>query len=189
MMKRLGYLSPLLLALTVSSCALFRKAPELPRIVENVYLPAQEVIVPDTVVVIAPDTLSRTHLLATLEKTYCLGQCPEYKIEVYSNGQLIFRGFNKTPLVGDYVAQVDSSAVQQITQLAEAADYFRLAPYFPTHGSIINELPVTITSVNLIYKENRVTNAHGSPVALHRLERFLEDLALRQDWKAASAQQ
>lgn len=176
----------LLIAVSVSSCALFRRAPELPRIVESVYLPAPDAITLDTVVAFAPDTISQTHLLATLEKTYCYGQCPEYKLEIYSNGQLVYRGLGKSPLLGDYVAVVDSATVRTVTRLAEAADYFRLAPYYPTQGTIINELPVTVTSVDLIYKQHRVTNAHGSPTALHRLERYLEDLALRQDWLPAT---
>lgn len=179
--------APLLLSmLALGSCGIFRKAPPLPQVIETTYLPEQEPVTLDTLVAFAPDTISKTHLLATLEKTYCLGDCPEYKVEVYSDGHLIYRGFNKTALIGDYVSQVDSQTVRIITQLAESADYFRLAPYYPTRGEIINELPVTVTSVDLIYKQNRVTNAHGSPTALHRLERYLEELTLRQNWVTAT---
>lgn len=128
------------------------------------------------------DTISYVHLLATIERRACFGKCPVYKAKFYSDGLVIYTGIKHVDRRGKYTTRIDEVTVNQIKTMAERANYFRLSGFYPNYGSVIDDLPITITSVNFIYKENQVTNAHNSPVNLHRFERFLDEIIDVQNW-------
>ncbi|MGB0984551.1 MAG: DUF6438 domain-containing protein [Saprospiraceae bacterium] len=169
---------------TLQSCGTLKKMPPLPEepIYQDETLELDELNIslfePDI-----KDTIALVYLLASIEKTYCYKDCPEFRVDFFSDGRLVYEGFHGKAMKGTHIAQIDSTTIQRIKQTAEKSDFFRLKPYYPDYGEIIDELPVTISSVDFIFKNNRVTNAHHSPVALHHFERLLIDIIDKQDWK------
>lgn len=183
---RTNYLLSIFFAVTIvaSSCITTKKAPPLPNEPDFV----EVVEVEDSLVFEAfefdiADTINPIFLLASIERQKCYGDCPEYTAEFYSNGRIIFKGHKNVDKLGDYEALIDTPTVNKIKILAERIGYFDLAEFYPTYGQVIDDLPATMTHVNFIFKNNSVTNTHGSPVRLHKFERYLDEILSLQKWK------
>lgn len=129
------------------------------------------------------DTLPFVVQFAMLERQKCYGTCPEYVAKFYDDGTVTFKGIKDVEWIGAYQAKIDLATIQRIVNFAERVDYFRLANYYPTYGATIDEVPTTVTSVQLSYKSNAVTNKHHSPAQLHKFERFLDDILFNLEWK------
>jgi hypothetical protein len=174
----------LVVSLILQSCGTLKKMPPLPEepIYQDESLELDELDI-SLLELDAKDTIPLVHLLASIEKTYCYKDCPEFRVDFFSDGQLVYEGFHRKAMKGTFYSKVDKSIIESVKKMAERSNFFRLKPYYPHYGEIIDELPVTITSVDFIYKNNRVTNAHHSPVPLHHFERLLIDIVDRQDWK------
>lgn len=171
--------------LLLSSC-LATKAPPLPaeepEIKLSDWMLEEDSIVYETLTFDLTDTIPYVHLLAKIERQSCFGKCPVYKAAFYSDGKIIYEGIENVDRRGKYVTRVDEATVNRIKTMAERVDYFRLSGFYPTHGSVIDDLPVTITYVSFIFKDNQVTDAHNSPAKLHRFERFLDEIIDTQNW-------
>ena len=170
----------------MNSCGILKKAPVLPVEIETDeyadYFPDDdfEFI---TAFFDAQDTIPLVAIFVSIEKETCYGTCPEYIANFYDDGRIELHGKKDIEWIGQFESKINQATVKRIRAFAEQVDYFRLANYYPTYGITIDEVPGTVTSVDLIYKSNQVTNKHHSPVQLHRFERFLEDIIFRQDWK------
>lgn len=180
----------LFILILMNSCGILKKAPPLP--VEGVdeyanYFPDDDFQF-ESLFFDAKDTMPVVTIFVSIQKESCHGICPEYTTIIYDDGRMEFHGEKDVEWIGQFESQISSEMVNRIKALAEQIDYFRLANYYPTYGVTIDEVPGTVTSVDLIYKSNTVTNKHHSPAQLHKFERFLEDIIFRQDWKPISVE-
>lgn len=182
-MKKKHFLFLSLTALFFSACSIFKKAPKMPLepLIKEVIL--EEDTFNFLPIVFDPsDTLPTVTIIAILEKEGCFGDCPEFIATFYSNGKIEYEGIAYVENIGKYTANIDKETVKAIILRAERIDYFRLSDYYPIYGTTIDEVPATITTIDLIYKSNTITNKHHSPVKLQRFERYLNDLLEYQDW-------
>jgi hypothetical protein len=53
-------------------------------------------------------------LLFSIEKGPCFGACPEYKIEVFTNGEAHFKGIRNVEHVGAFKAQIPDSLLDEM---------------------------------------------------------------------------
>jgi hypothetical protein len=174
----------LFILIFMNSCGVLKKAPVLPVETDEYadYFPDDEFQF-TTAFFDAQDTMQLVTIFVSIEKQECYGICPEYLAKFYDNGRIELHGKKDIEWIGQFESTIDQATVKRIRAFAEQVDYFRLANYYPIYGMTIDEVPGTVTSVDLIYKSNRVTNKHHSPAGLHRFERYLEDIIFRQDWK------
>lgn len=174
----------LILLGALSSCGILRKAPTLPP--EDIdpytnYFPSDSFSF-SAIKIDLTDTIPIVVVNVSMEKRACFGKCPVYSASFYSNGRVVYEGKAYVEMLGMYESFITKKQLNDIISQAERIDYFRLASYYPTYGQTIDELPATLTSVELSYKENSVENIHHSPVKLQRFERMLEELLLELNW-------
>jgi hypothetical protein len=123
--------------------------------------------------------------LAALYRGACLGRCPEYQVEVYPDGEVIFRGKRNVATVGEARGRLSEE------QLAQLARLFELANFGAFEGRYENldtsDLPLVIVA----YRGRLVRHAHGdsgAPVELTRLEDALDELLGTSRWVRAPEQ-
>ena len=174
----------LFILILMNSCGILKKAPPLPVEVDEYaeYFPDDDFQF-TSLFFDAQDTIPLVTIFVSIEKQPCYGICPEYVAIFYNDGRIEFHGKKDVEWIGQFESKINHATVERIKMFSEQVDYFRLANYYPTYGVTIDEVPGTVTSVDLVYKSNRVTNKHHSPAKLHKFERFLEDIIFRQDWK------
>ena len=148
-----------------------------------------DLIQQDTEIVITvPDTITNSAVVVlSMERQPCLvGNCPTYKIEFFENGIVRYHGKSFVDKMGEYVAKIDSSALDRLLLMAKNMGYFDFSNVYPTSGQIIYEVPLTITFVKYYSERNAVENHHGAPVPLIRFEEHIEGLIENLDWEKIS---
>jgi hypothetical protein len=61
----------------------------------------------------------------TLQRTACRGLCPAYKLTIFGDGRVLFRGYT-ADYGGEYHGRVSHEVVRQLVDLFRSADYFNL---------------------------------------------------------------
>lgn len=70
--------------------------------------------------------LEHKSLLFTLERTPCLGTCPVYKLEVYTDGYVKYNGRNYVDLIGVYTGTLKPEQFEKVVQLFNDTDFYSL---------------------------------------------------------------
>lgn len=112
-------------------------------------------------------------LVASIKKTACFGKCPVFEAQLFSDGEVIYKGRQYVKKVGTYSSVVDETMVQSVIGRAQKMDYFSLKDKYPTTGRMIKDIPNTITSVNDGNQQLKIMNNHDAPKRLQEFETFL----------------
>lgn len=59
-------------------------------------------------------TTKQNHLLFSIEKGPCFGNCPQYKTELYSSGIAKFTGIRNVDYIGDKTGSISDSLIGEI---------------------------------------------------------------------------
>ncbi len=184
-MRHLIYILPIFLFLACSP----KTTQKLPNPTDNAPIAG----VPDTMatppsvdtalVEIVPDEDAPPYLVAVIKKTGCYGACPSFEARLFSNGHLTYRGLAEVDRIGPYEGWADENFLSQIKAAAYRLQFFELEDAYPTNARPIEELPLTITYLNLDNREKTVVNNYNSPSTLRALEQLLEELFLAVEWR------
>ena len=121
--------------------------------------------------------------VASIARTTCYGQCPYYKIKIYSDGLLIYEGKKNVANLGIHRARISKDSVELILQRAEAINYFQLNEKYPNKGIGMIDLPVCITRIKKGLTAKTIWNRNDAPIELIRFERFIDELLAEVNWK------
>jgi len=113
-------------------------------------------------------------ILLHLEKSGCYGSCPNYTIDLYSNGLVVLKGKAHLDYIGTYEYQVKPNFIQQIEQLVNQADFYTLHDRYPKQGQPLSDLPTTILRAHFGQQLHTVNSNYGRPQRLRALESKLE---------------
>src|SRR4051794_1553873 len=81
---------------------------------------AQEPIPDDTVI--------------TLQRGNCEGGCPEYRVVIFSTGDVIFQGINRVARTGVVLTQIDTDQLRNLLAEFDSAGYFQLENIYGFRG-------------------------------------------------------
>ncbi|MEL6864983.1 MAG: DUF6438 domain-containing protein [Bacteroidota bacterium] len=123
------------------------------------------------------------YVLASLKKNPCYGICPAFEIKLYSDGRITYFGQANVTRMGSYESTLDSATIDQILLKAQDINYFELADTYPTDGHFLEDIPLTITSINNGEEEKRIVNNFEAPRSLRSFESFLESLFKEVPWQ------
>jgi hypothetical protein len=118
----------------------------------------------------------------TLERTACHGQCAEYKLSFYEDGQVIYDGMANVSKAGRWYARVPRSTVEDLTGDFRRIGYDTLAAKYPPG---IADSPVATVSLRESGRMRTVTHQQNSPFpppALSVLEDRLDAAVQSVDW-------
>jgi len=118
----------------------------------------------------------------TLERSSCHGQCPEYKLAFFPDGQVAYDGMANASKAGRWYAHLPRETVDRLVAEFRRIGYDSLSTKYPPG---INQSPVATTSFRDGDKFKTVTHEEGSPFpppALSVLEDRLDASVQSVDW-------
>jgi len=118
-------------------------------------------------------------LLFSLKRTPCLGTCPVFKLEVYSDGFVMYNGKNYVDLIGDYSGVLDPE------QLADVEDLFTNAEFYSFQADYNDgrlDIPATIIEYYGPEGVKKVEARTEIPKRFRVLASELENLIEEIDW-------
>jgi hypothetical protein len=121
--------------------------------------------------------------IITIEKTTCFGTCPAYLFKAYPDGSVTYTGKDFVKLVGEYKASISKEELANIKTLFDEADYFSFANVYSAN---ITDLPTTYLYYDDGKQNKKITDYHGAPEALKKMEQDLEALINAINWQKAN---
>ena len=101
------------------------------------------------------------HLLFSIEKGPCFGACPEYKIEVFTNGEARLKGIRNVEHIGEFKTQLPAEFIQEITNSIKALDVAALDSNYV--NKYLTDFPATELGFDLNGLQKRIHIFHESP--------------------------
>lgn len=118
----------------------------------------------------------------TLERSACHGQCAEYKLAFYEDGQVVYDGVANVSKAGRWYAHLPRSTVDGLVAEFRRIGYDSLSPKYPPG---LSASPIATTSLRLGERLKTVTHEEGSPfppVSLSVLEDRIDASVQSVDW-------
>ncbi|MBU1013901.1 MAG: hypothetical protein KKG99_12935 [Bacteroidetes bacterium] len=114
----------------------------------------------------------------SLRRTGCMGTCPVYLVEIYSNGKIEYEGENFVKKTGHHSWLIDSQSIKALNKAIHKYNYFTIKPKKIEFEVTCN--PSCITSIQLKDgKYREIENYYGNdeyPKILQRLEKRIENI-------------
>jgi hypothetical protein len=118
-------------------------------------------------------------LLFTMQRTPCLGTCPVYKLEVYTDGYVKYNGRNYVDLMGVYTGYLKPEQINKVNQLFIDADFYSFKDQYVDYRL---DIPATIIEYNSVNGYKKVEASTEIPrnfrVLVSELELLIEEI----DW-------
>ena len=128
-------------------------------------------------------TKGEMYPIITIEKTICFGTCPAYLFKAYPDGSVTYTGKDYVELVGEYKASISKEELANIKTLFDEADYFSFANVYSAN---ITDLPTTYLYYDNGKQNKKITDYHGAPESLKKLEEDVEALINSIAWEKAN---
>jgi|SRR5579863_6691279 uncharacterized protein DUF6438 len=130
----------------------------------------------------APTPAPAAPPVITLERTGCHGQCAEYKLSFYEDGQVVYEGKANVSKAGRWHATVTKDILSDLLTEFQRTSYSALSDTYPAG---LTETSTAITSLRTGDKVKTVTHEVGSPfppAALIALEDRIDASVQSVDW-------
>ena len=115
-----------------------------------------------------------SNLVISLQRTACFGQCPVYKVEIFKDGTVKYKGTAYIKKRGQHEAVVSLAFIKNIQQKATVINYLSLSDKYPKGDNMITDIPSTISYVRIENEGKMITNNFDAPKELIEFERWLE---------------
>ena len=109
-----------------------------------------------------------------LRKTSCFGKCPSFEASVMSDGNVKYTGKANVERIGEFQAIMTPEVINNIIKVAFEIKYFEMANQYPEDGVKLADLPTTITAINCTGRSKKISNKHGAPERLKKLEDLID---------------
>jgi hypothetical protein len=130
----------------------------------SVWVPAQAVDLPDDTEIV-------------LQRTGCLGTCPEYQLTIRADGSVVYEGRNHVHTKGVRKGKISISAVQALVQKFIDAKFFEMGG-----GGIVVDAPVKTVSFTFDGRQSEVKEGCACPSELVKLEDEIDKTAGSERW-------
>lgn len=125
-------------------------------------------------------------LFASLERGFCYGTCPVYKIEIYNSGYATFVGKANTEMIGTYSTRFTKQQLNSLTTVANEINYMSLDDKY---DSPVTDLPNNKTSIVINGKRKEVLRRHNYPPSILTFEKQFDELIKEAKWVKLSDSQ
>jgi uncharacterized protein DUF6438/ankyrin repeat protein len=126
--------------------------------------------------------------IITLRRTWCLGTCPIYLLQIFRDGRLHYNGEEFVAVIGSQEAQISPAAVERLVESFVKSGYFALNDVYETHQNpdgtttVFSDLPTTYTSLRVGSRARSVKDYAFAPEKLHMLELEIDRVANTHRW-------
>lgn len=149
--------------------------PQPPKIEEVTTKEVEKVFLPEGV---NPD------LLVSLQRTPCYGNCPSYKLEIFKDGSVKYKGAAHVKRVGFFTAIANADFIALIQKQAASINFMKLSDKYPIEKIEIADMPTTISYIRLGNEGKMIYNNFDAPKELVAFERWLEKEMDNLQWTA-----
>jgi hypothetical protein len=119
----------------------------------------------------------------TLERASCRGQCAEYKLSFFEDGQVVYDGKANVSKAGRWYARVTRQTVEELVGAFRRIGYDSLQTKYPPG---LTESPVAITTLREGTRIKSVEHEQGSPFppsSLGVLEDRIDNAVQSANWE------
>ena len=130
-------------------------------------------------------------IVASLSRGPCRGYCPEYRVEVYGNGNVAFNGTRNTGSTGAQSATIPLDSVRALSQAIRSSGFSKFDSAY-TYGSAgcgqyVTDLPVSTLTAETGTGVKSVVHdpgCNGAPGFLRILAARIDSMAGTSRWVA-----
>lgn len=119
----------------------------------------------------------------TLDRSSCLGTCPEYVVKVSGSGEVSYCGFNYVEEKGLRTKQIDPADIRSLYEQVLGADFFNLEDHYRTN---VTDSALYITTVSVdgrtktIY--DYVGRESGMPNSVTEIQDAIDEITGTSEW-------
>jgi hypothetical protein len=125
---------------------------------------------------------SSPQLLFSIEKGPCFGACPEYKLEVFTNGEAHLTGIRNVAQVGEFKTHISDSLLSEMKKSIGAMDIASLDTNYV--NKYLTDFPAIDLYFDLKSERKHIHIFHQQPPQeISDLLRLLEGFENDIDWK------
>ncbi len=124
-----------------------------------------------------------SNLVISLQRTACFGQCPVYKVEIFKDGTVRYKGTAFIKKRGQHEAVASIAFIKNIQQKAAVINYMALSDKYPEGDNMITNIPSTISYVRIDNDGKMIINNFDAPKELIEFEKWLEKEIDALEWK------
>jgi hypothetical protein len=128
-----------------------------------------------------PEEEEEKTMLASIERTPCYGECPVYKMTIFTNGDALYEGRMNVEMEGLHTGVLSRRSVKKIIELAEDIKFFDFDENYI--DEYITDIPSTI--VTFVKDGNRKTirsNSFQTPKELISFQNFIDQMGKDAEW-------
>jgi len=118
-----------------------------------------------------PHMRNERSLAIKLERTQCLGSCPDYSVEIHGDGTIIYEGKAYVVIPGRHTARIAPAAVRQLFQKFKSANFFWL---LDAYEAPITDFPYFRTTLSFDGRSKAVTDYVGRAIGMPQVVSALE---------------
>jgi hypothetical protein len=109
-------------------------------------------------------------LFFTMERTPCFGMCPIDKVQIFSDGKVIYQGIRFVDMMGTYEGEISEGQIIRLENQIRDMRFFML---MDEYDGPVTDLPSTIFSVLWGEKQKRIVNRYNGAPSLKTLEELV----------------
>ena len=115
-----------------------------------------------------------------MQRTACFGRCPEFTIELFQNGHMVYKGKKNVPRIGEYNAVLNTALMGKF--LKDLSKY-KLENTKPLYKAIAADLPRLNFTIVSNGKTRTIQNGESGPAFLEAMGKKIDSLIESVTWK------
>ena len=119
----------------------------------------------------------------TFERTLCFGECPAYRITVFSDGRAQYEGRKFTERIGNYTARMDKAQMNEILEEAERVGFFGMKDEYDNRA--VTDVPSCMIMIRGNEGGKYIHDRFDAPDVLRNFEKYVDNILLNLDWQKA----
>lgn len=120
------------------------------------------------------------NVVISVQKLPCMGNCPVYKLTIYSNRLVIFEGKENVSKIGTYTMKLNKQKFSDLQMAFLNSGFFEMEDVYSAQ---IMDLQSTYLFFSYNGKEKKILDYYNGPVVLKELVKMIEDLYEQKEWK------
>lgn len=189
-MKKLYYILPILLiTFAFQACKTTEEAVDLKETVSEAPADGADIAMEEVVdesPVLSDSTTDRA-LFASIERTFCFGRCPVYKMKIYADGSVEYEGIQNMVITGKYTTILDKSQMNAFLKKAEEIKFYELEDRYD--DEMVTDLPsTTLTVIDDKGELKTVFCRYQFPKRINGLAEMFDNLLKSESWTSESGE-
>jgi hypothetical protein len=119
-------------------------------------------------------------IFATIHRGACFGNCPTYKMTIYSDRSVEYEGIRAVDLIGKYTSTITQKEYDQFIETAKFIEYMNLENVY---DGPITDIPGTRTSIVIDGVHKEVYRRYQYPKRILKFEELFDIVMKSAKWE------